>query len=560
MRKFAAVIVGATTLLAVTAFADATPLITSDTAAQAGRYIEAPFSEQDAAGIGLLTQIGAVEGNPDGTFAPAATLNRAAYLKIVLLSSPKLRIGASDAADCFPDVRKDDWFSPYVCTAKKRGMVEGYADGMFHQEQAVNYAESIKMLTEIFGLPEVPGAAQTPWYMPYAARAQEQSLGFVRDEAPGWGDSLTRAQMARLAASYRAWSAGELQRFRMLERGEQLPAVSSSSVWSSASSESSDTGSGSVSSSSQSSSVREHTLQPAVSHILLVGVAIPPIATVEYSPAETVVLRTFKARFDRELRGVESVSLVGPDEQTVATMRLDLYDPYDQTWLAQFDTGSTRQLPANPTTRLGVAIAFKDAQHGGFSQQYIHVRSMSADSSPVGDLTRHIDLGTATGPFPAHQTALASLLSVHVPIGALAVADRQKLELQRMTFTIERAPGAALQTPRIVSLRLRAEGGGIERILNPELRRSDTVVTHACTSPTEDPLTVNCSAIVSDLGVFPEGKDEVTISLYGSYKLKTPASVVEMQLDQEGTLTERGDITWNDGSQDFSWMDGEITK
>src|SRR5947207_3074818 len=90
-----------------------------------GRYTDAPFSVSEAAGISLLTNIGAVSGNPDGSYRAERLLNRAEFLKIILLSS-SAEGGAS--ASCFPDVHAEDWFSQYVCRAKQTGIVKGNPD------------------------------------------------------------------------------------------------------------------------------------------------------------------------------------------------------------------------------------------------------------------------------------------------------------------------------------------------------------------------------------------------------------------------------------------------
>jgi hypothetical protein len=116
------------------------------------RYADAPFPKPEAAAISLLTNIGAVSGNPDGTFQPGRPVNRAEFLKIILLSNTSIFVSPSDAATCFPDVRSTDWFSSYVCLAKRRTMVGGYPDGLFHPERQVNYAEALKMLGAMYGL------------------------------------------------------------------------------------------------------------------------------------------------------------------------------------------------------------------------------------------------------------------------------------------------------------------------------------------------------------------------------------------------------------------------
>src|SRR5947209_20110959 len=93
------------------------------------KYSDRPFTTKEAAGISILTSLGAVSGNPDGSFAPARTLNRAEFLKVALLASGD---DTSVPADCFPDVKKADWFSAYVCHAKDLKILAGYPDGKFH--------------------------------------------------------------------------------------------------------------------------------------------------------------------------------------------------------------------------------------------------------------------------------------------------------------------------------------------------------------------------------------------------------------------------------------------
>ena len=107
------------------------------------------FSASERAGISLLTDVGAVAGNPDGSFAPHRTLNRAEFTKIALLSHG-IDVSESDASQCFPDIPQDAWFSRYVCRAKKDGIVQGNPDGLFHPDRPVNNAEATKILATLF--------------------------------------------------------------------------------------------------------------------------------------------------------------------------------------------------------------------------------------------------------------------------------------------------------------------------------------------------------------------------------------------------------------------------
>ncbi len=182
-------------------------------------YTDAPFNPAESAGISLLTSLNAVQGNPDGTFRPNRTLNRAEFLKIAIASFPKVRVSSSDATNCFPDVSRDDWFSKYVCIAKKRGMVSGYPDGEFKPGRPVNYAEALKILGELYE------------YVAYSADDEEWYAGYVRaakfnktalPSSIKYDRSLTRGQMARLAAAYRAKEEGELDTYRLAEKSLNL--------------------------------------------------------------------------------------------------------------------------------------------------------------------------------------------------------------------------------------------------------------------------------------------------------------------------------------------------
>lgn len=212
-----------------------------------GTYSDGPFDLPEAAGISFLTREGIVEGNPDGTFRPRRTLNRAEFTAIVMRLSGDMDEGA--AANCFPDVRAFYWFAPAVCTAKAQGIVSGYPDGTFGPSKPVNYAEALKILTLLFDYTIEPSGGE--WYLRYAAAARAHETALPGMSA--YANPLTRGEMARLAAAFAAESQGELENFRRAEDGTWTPGQSSSSSSSSQqSSSSSEYSSSSISSSSSS--------------------------------------------------------------------------------------------------------------------------------------------------------------------------------------------------------------------------------------------------------------------------------------------------------------------
>lgn len=60
-------------------------------------------------------------------------------------------------ANPFIDVPGSHWASGFIALAKNEGIVNGYPDGSFRPEATVSYAEYVKMLVEAAGLSPIPG-------------------------------------------------------------------------------------------------------------------------------------------------------------------------------------------------------------------------------------------------------------------------------------------------------------------------------------------------------------------------------------------------------------------
>ncbi len=287
-------------------------------------YTDGPFSKAETAGISVLTNLNAVQGNPDGTFAPRRSVNRAEFLKILFLSHPDIAVSSDDSASCFPDVQKADWFSRYVCLAKTRNVVGGYPDGMFRPANTVNYAEALKMLSNLYSnypvlcLDDNPHGGCTqfktyedgaPWYEQYVDWAANE--GLLLPGSPALNTPLTRGQVARLAASYRAWNDGELAEYRAFEQGETISSASSSSS-SSVSSESSSSSSSSLSSSSSvassSSAASISPIFPSTSRFLLLGTRTQPAIDGTFTtPDEDGLIRYVDVTLRQEIKSIQSI-------------------------------------------------------------------------------------------------------------------------------------------------------------------------------------------------------------------------------------------------------------
>lgn len=132
--------------------------------------------------INYLSNKGIIDGYSDGTFKPYNPINRAELLKL-LMSSADIKI-IKPETHCFSDVPYTKWYSPYICSAKNAGMIDGYPDGSFKPAQNINKVEALKIIGEIYqwDLTEPTPQASfsdtkaNQWYIKYLNFAQNHNL------------------------------------------------------------------------------------------------------------------------------------------------------------------------------------------------------------------------------------------------------------------------------------------------------------------------------------------------------------------------------------------------
>jgi len=104
--------------------------------------------------IDWMTNNGVIQGYADQTFKPDQCVKRVEFLKMLFLM---LNIDANNStAELFKDTYADQWYAPYVKTARARGTVEGYPDGTFKPAQCVARVEALKMAILEFNETELP--------------------------------------------------------------------------------------------------------------------------------------------------------------------------------------------------------------------------------------------------------------------------------------------------------------------------------------------------------------------------------------------------------------------
>lgn len=160
-------------------------------------FTDVPNGYGYANAIAALREDGIVKGYAAGTFRPGAPVNRAEFLKTVLVAAGVEPTGSA----CFPDV-KAEWFAPAVCLAREMGIVSGYEDGKFHPERDVSRAEAVKIVLTAFDLLPSDLIEGWNWYDKYFFIAESggslEGMGSFHDQPE---KSLTRGEMAQLIAN-----------------------------------------------------------------------------------------------------------------------------------------------------------------------------------------------------------------------------------------------------------------------------------------------------------------------------------------------------------------------
>lgn len=96
--------------------------------------------------INTLKTYGIVKGNAAGNFMPHDVLDRAS---LCALLAQAMDYPQSNAAPAFTDTPADAWYTPYVTTLAKMGIINGYDDGLFHPDDPIPHQQFMVILARI---------------------------------------------------------------------------------------------------------------------------------------------------------------------------------------------------------------------------------------------------------------------------------------------------------------------------------------------------------------------------------------------------------------------------
>ncbi len=165
--------------------------------------------------VSTLSNMGIIDGYPDGSFRPNAGITRAEFAKIAV-SFFKDYVGET-IGDRFTDI-SGKWYTTYINLAAELAIVNGYPDGTFRPDNKITRAEAMQIVNNTLRrtphkdhlLPESsmnmwPDNPRTAWY--YAAvQEATNSHEYQRASVKDYEQWLAKLPERDWAAFERAWS------------------------------------------------------------------------------------------------------------------------------------------------------------------------------------------------------------------------------------------------------------------------------------------------------------------------------------------------------------------
>lgn len=516
------------------------------------------FSTQLA--VSTLSEANILTGNPDGTFKPNSTLNRAEFVTIAMRMA---NMPLLPAANCFPDVQNTDWFSTTVCTAKNLGYIRGNANAdlpaskwLFNPEQPVRYVEALKILSEVYKVQTSTVniasyfAPTGEWYEPYLAAA-------IRDNTQLKGilfsSFLTRAQMAELSVRFLAKNNDQLVELDALLAAKTLTPNSSSAgylpgYYVPISSESS---SSTVSSSSSSSSKTTVSVDPdedvsQQSNVLLLGETSSVLGAASFfSQVQPLIVNKVLVEIATPTTSVSSFIVYTTAGELLGTatrsdaQRFELRLPNDEFII-----------PQAKNTGVYVRAIIKAADAGGVSGQVFQISKVGIETTGVWSDALQTQYTNET--FLAFQTAAATFTAItnggsatdiliagtDVRLGSFAFAGKKTTSQAELYFTTVRIKMDTAGSVTVANVTL-------QDVLNKQ--RVPCIVTGN---------TIECSGITSAFGSIKSSPR--TFALYGDVTLGGGGDAsLQLRINEAGAPSVLGDVYWSDGYTNFTWVPGQ---
>ena len=120
----------------------------SENWSQTNSFTDVASTEWHNNAISTLANMGIISGDPDGSFRPDDSITRAEFTKIAVGFFDK----AGDYVDgTYEDVSASDWYADFIDAAVDLGLIEGYPDGTIRPNASITRAEACTIVNRTLG-------------------------------------------------------------------------------------------------------------------------------------------------------------------------------------------------------------------------------------------------------------------------------------------------------------------------------------------------------------------------------------------------------------------------
>jgi hypothetical protein len=511
-----------------------------------GRYTDtAGWDQPTSVAISALTSAGILQGDPTGTFRANSTLNRAEFMKIVMSLLPPS--DNKEFLNCFPDVTSGAWYEAAVCRAKSLGIVRGNVDTnvtpdkwMFQPDRPVQYEEAVKVLDKVYAYSVIETNGDD-WYVPFINEAHKRGIDL---NGLAVGDKITRGEMARLTANFLAYSQGDFDLLQAAQNRSSMSSRSSSSrstsSWSSRSSQSS------WSSSARSGTYDTLTDSTVQSNFTLLGQTSPVIAGAKFfSNNEPMMVNSLQISLNAPVSSINAFLVYDQDGRYLGTAT---QQGTNGVYTVTFPTG-TLDLPQRQDHSVYLRARLNDYNSGGVSGQPLQIATVQITGT--GDWSNDTYSSSSSDVFPAFSTARAAITSVTNAgqASALLTGGQDQL-LANFAFATTSTDSQAHVMLQQLRMQVQATAG--VTLSNVMLRQEGSDTSVPCTVSSS---VVTCSSIPATFGTIT-GTENFLV--YGDVNVPSNANnpSLSLTINEPGTPSTAGDITWSDGTSSFTWIMG----
>lgn len=107
----------------------------------------APYAEA----VGLMKEYGIFNGDANGNFNPSSGITRAEFAAVVCRAVGEESEISQKVEAAFADVSSNHWAAGYINWGVRRGILNGYGQGVFGLQDKVTYEQAIKVIVSVMG-------------------------------------------------------------------------------------------------------------------------------------------------------------------------------------------------------------------------------------------------------------------------------------------------------------------------------------------------------------------------------------------------------------------------